>query len=152
MIEIKTKEFAVSIIMAHLIFLVLFLSCAKRPTEQKTWEQAKTEALQTIATRDEWPKSPEEVCKVFWQARRAKNYKEMEILWPGSASWEKNWAKVCKDDPDVRYVFGKANESGAEVPYASEEYFNKNGSYNLTMRLSSIQTKKGRKYYIVSGN
>ncbi len=152
MIEMRTKEFAVSVIMAHLIFFALFVSCAKKSTGQKTRERAKAEALNIIAARNEWPNSPEEVCKVFWEARRAKNYKEMEILWPGSASWEKDWSEICKDDSNVQLVFGKADESGTEVPYASEEYFNKNGSYNLTMRLSSIQIEKGRRYYIVSGN
>lgn len=140
------------IVTAQLTFLVLLASCAKQPAEKKTFEQAKAEALQTIQTRDEWPNSPEAVCKAFWEARRAKNYKELEILWPGSASWEQSWAEKCKDDPDVHYVFGKAGESGAEVPYAAEEYFKEHGSYNLTMHLSSIQTKKGQRYYIWSGN
>ena len=149
MIKGKKTIFAFLVITAQLALLV---SCAKQPPDKKTFEQAKEEALQIIDTREEWPDSPEAVCKVFWQARRAKNYKELEILWPGSASWKKSWAEICKDEPDVRYVFGKAGESGAEVPYATEEYFKEHNSYNLTMRLSSVPTKKGQRYYIWSGN
>ena len=144
--------FAALIIITQPALLFLLASCEKRPIGKKTMEQAKAEALKIIETRDEWPDSPEAVVQAFWEARRAKNYKEMEILWPGSASLEKGWIERCKDDSDVRYVFGKANEAGTEVPYASEEYFKKNGSYNLTMRLSSTQTKKGQRYYIWSGN
>jgi hypothetical protein len=148
----KTTRTAVLIITVHLTFLTILASCTKQPAEKKTWEQAQAEVFQIIATRDEWPNSPEAVCKVFWEARRTQNYKEMEILWAGSGSWEPNWAEICKDDADVRYVFGKANEAGTEVPYAAEKYFKEHGSYNLTMRLSSLQTKKGRRYYIWSGN
>lgn len=152
MIKGKTIRTAILVIMVHLTFLAIMASCTKQPAEKKTWEQAQAEAFQIIATRDEWAASPGAVCKVFWEVRRSKDYKEMEILWPGSASWKKNWAEICKDDPNVRYVFGEANETGTEVPYASEEYFKKHGSYNLTMRLSSLQSEKGRRYYIWSGN
>jgi len=115
-----------------------------------TWAEARAEALEIIATRSEWPDSPQAVARAFWEVRAAQNYKEMEILWPGSGSW--NWAEICKSDSPVKYVFGEPRKDNTEVPYASQEYFDKNGSYNLTMRLSSIETPKGRRYYVVSGN
>ncbi|MHC4266299.1 MAG: hypothetical protein ACYSUK_10260 [Planctomycetota bacterium] len=68
----------------------------------KTWEEAFIEALSLIHARKEWPKTPEELAKVFWKTRARKDYKEMEILWPGSGSWK--WAEICKSDPDVNYV------------------------------------------------
>jgi hypothetical protein len=139
-------------IMVCLAYLVLLASCSKQPTGKKTWEEAKAQALEIIAARSEWPGSPEAVAKAFWEARAAKNYRELEILWPGSSSWEGGWAEICKNDPPVKHVFGEPSKDGSEVPYASEEYFIKNGSYNLTMRLSSIQTEKGRRFYITSGN
>ena len=139
-------------IMIHLSLLALLASCTKQPTGKKTWEEAEAEALKIIAARSEWPNSPQAVAKAFWEARAARNYREMEILWPGSGSWEQDWAEICKSDPPVKYVFGKPSKDGSEVPYASEEYFNKNGSYNLTMRMASVQTEKGRRYYIISGN
>jgi hypothetical protein len=139
-------------IMVCLASVALLASCSKRPTGKKTWEEAEAQALEIIAARSEWPGSPEAVAKAFWDASASKNYSEMEILWPGSGSWEPNWAEICKNDHPVKYVFGEPSKDGSEVPYASEEYFIKNGSYNLTMRLSSIQTEKGRRFYIASGN
>jgi len=137
-------------IMVHLALLAFLTSCAKQPVEKKTWDEVKAEALKVIATRSEWPNSPEAVAKAFWEARAAQNYREMEILWPGSGSLD--WAEICKNDSAVKYVFGKPSKNNDEVPYAAEEYFNKNGSYNLTMRMASILTEKGRRYYIISGN
>lgn len=150
MIKGKTIRSAILVIMVHLTFLAIMASCTKQPTGKKTWEQAHAEAFQIIATRDEWPSSPEAVVKAFWKARRAKNYPEMEIFWPGSGSW--NWPEICKGDSSAKLVFGKAAKNNSEVPYASEEYFNKNGSYNLNMKMSSLQTEKGHRHYIVSGN
>jgi len=129
--------------------LLLLSSCSKR-AGVKTWEQSRAEAMNVMANRQQWPDSPEAVCKEFWKARRARDYKEMESLWPGSGSY--NWPEICSDDPDVRYVFGKANETGSGVPYAEEGYFKENGSYNLMMAMGSLQTSRGLRYYIVSGN
>jgi len=152
MIKGKTSLPVVLTIMVCFVSVALLASCSKQPTGKKTFEEAKDEALTTIAARSEWPGSPEAVAKAFWEARASKNYREMEILWPGSGSWERGWAEICKNDAPVKYVFGEPTKDGSEVPYASEEYFNKNSSYNLTMRLSSIQSEKGRRYYITSGN
>lgn len=147
---IKTRHNGIELILLLCLgILLLLMSCGKR-TGKKTWQQAYDEAIKIVETRQQWPASPEEVCKAFWEARRAKDYKEMEILWPGSGSI--NWPEICRDDPDVKYVFGKVNEKGTEVPYASEEYFRENGSYNLTMRMDNLQTSRGLRYYIVSGN
>ena len=147
---IRIRHNAVEIVILFcLVSLLLLPSCAKRE-EVTAWEKAHAEAVNFMATRQQWPASPEAVCEAFWEARRAKDYKEMEILWPGSGSY--NWPEICKDDPDVKYVFGKANEKGTEVPYAAEGYFKENGSYNLTMAMGSLQTPNGLRYYIVSGN
>jgi hypothetical protein len=116
----------------------------------KSWDTAFNEAIQVIQSRKNWPQTPEAVVKAYWNARAEKNYEEMRILWPGSGSW--NWAQICQNDPDVKYVFGPASKSGTEVPYASENHFKQTGSYNLTMRLSYTDTKKGKRYYIWSGN
>lgn len=129
--------------------LLLLPSCGKRAGVNAR-EAAHAEAINVIATRQQWPASPEAVCEAFWEARRAKDYNEMEILWPSSGSY--NWPEICKDDPDVKYVFGKANEVGSGVPYAEEGYFKEHGSYNLTMGMGNLQTSRGLRYYIVSGN
>lgn len=152
MIKRETRLPVLMTIMIHLSLLALLASCAKQPTGKKTFKEAEAEALKIIAARIEWPDSPQAVAKAFWEARAARNYREMEILWPGSGSWEQDWAEICKNDSPVKYVFGEPSKDGSEVPYASEEYFNKNGSYNLTMKMSSVQTEKGRRYYIISGN
>jgi len=137
------------IILVCLVSLILLPSCGKL-AGVKTWEEARDEAMNDVSNRQQWPASPEAVCEAFWEARRAKDYKEMEILWPGSGSY--NWPEICSDDPDVKYVFGKANEAGTGVPYAEEGYFKENGSYNLTMAMGSLQTPSGLRHYIVSGN
>ena len=116
----------------------------------QTWQKAFYEAERIIRTRQTWPETPEALAKAFWKTRALKDYKEMEILWPGSGSW--NWTEICKNDPAVNYVFGKARKDNPNVPYASEEYFAENQSYNLTMCISSLSTKKGKRYYITSGN
>jgi len=152
MIKGKIRLSVVLTIIVCFASVALLASCSKQPAGKKTFEEAKDEALTIIAARSEWPGSPEAVAKAFWEARASKNYTEMEILWPGSGSLERGWAEICKSDAPVKYVFGEPSKDGSEVPYASEEYFNKNGSYSLTMRLSSIQTEKGRRYYITSGN
>ena len=105
--------------------------------------------MQIIQSRALWPQSPEALCKAFWSARARKDYQELKILWPGSASFD--WEALCRgDDTNVTYVFGPLD--GHEVPYASEEYYRQHGSYNLKMRLGSLETAKGKRYYIISGN
>ena len=133
------------ILAASVALLSLLSSCGKQATPPKSWEQARNEAMRTMNTREEWPASPEAVCRAFWEARRAENYTEMAILWPGSGSYD--WPEICKkDNPAAKYVFGEANEAKTDVPYASEEYFKEYGSYNLTMKMGSIESPKGLRY------
>jgi len=111
-------------------------------------EEAKAAALQVIQSRDLWPQSPEALCKEFWAARARKDYEELKVLWPGSASFD--WEAVCRQDANVTYVFGAWD--GHQVPYATEEYYRQSGSYNMKMLLGSIETAKGKRYYVISGN
>lgn len=114
------------------------------------FEQAQARAFAVIRQREQWPESPEAVCRAYWKARAARNYAEMEVLWPGMTATR--WAQVCASEPNVSYVFGTANANGRTVPYASKGYFDAYGTYNLTMRLNVLQTDKGPRYYIWSGN
>ncbi len=124
----------------------LAVSCSK---SKPSFEEAYGPALEIIKSRALWPQSPEAVCEAFWAARARKDYEELEVLWPGSASFD--WEALCRaDDATVTYVFGPAD--GLEVPYASEEYYRQHGSYNLKMRLGSLETLTGKRYYVVSGN
>jgi hypothetical protein len=97
-------------------------------------DNAFAEAIAAIQDRKNWPQTPEAVAQTFWNARTAKNYDEMKILWPGSDSWVPGWDEICKDDPNVKFVFGTASKDGTKVPYASEEHFKKTGSYNVFIR------------------
>jgi hypothetical protein len=115
-----------------------------------SFEEAWRQALTVIRERQTWPESPVAVCKAYWAARSQKHYAEMEILWPGSASY--NWAELCKNDPNVDYVFGAASPDGTQVPYAAKDYLETNHKYNLTMWLHKMDTDKGPRYYVVSGN
>ncbi len=115
-----------------------------------SFEEAQARAFDLIRQREQWPETSDAVCRVFWQARAAKNYAEMEILWPGSASFK--WSEVCKDEPGAAYVFGSPSPDGTTVPYAPKDHFDAQGTYNLTMRLHALPTDKGPRYYIVSGN
>jgi len=137
------------------VLAVISAGCKK----DNSFEAEFKKATKIIAQRDKWPESPEDVAAAFWDARSQKNYAEMRILWPGSASF--NWPEICAKDGDAKYVFGKArilterrNEpiEEAEVPYALEEYFKEHGSHNLTMRLKALNTQKGKRWYIYSGN
>ncbi len=117
----------------------------------KGFDQAWDKAFEAIGNRADWPDGPVAVCKAFYEARRNKNYSEMELLWPGSATF--NWAKQCaSDDPNTRCVFGPPSADGSEVPYTSEDYYNTHHSYNMTMGLGHWDTPKGRRYYIWNGN
>ena len=124
---------------------VLAASCSK---SKPSFAEAESAAGQVIESRTSWPESPEALCKAFWAARAHKDYRELEILWPGSAS--SDWKKICANDADVKYVFGTVKDH--TVPYASEEYYRTHGSYNLTMRLGSRQSPWGRRYYVISAN
>jgi len=84
----------------------------------------------------------------------------IHFCWPGSASF--NWSEICTKDSGAKFVFGTARiytsywntepVEEAEVPYASEEYFRKHGSYNLTMRLRALNTQRGKRWYVWAGN
>lgn len=109
-------------------------------------------AIRILDARQHWPKTPEEVCKAYWNARAAKRFDEMAVLWPGSAAWNSR----LKAEKPVKYVFGEARKlEGIEnvvlVPYASADYCRKHGTYNLNMRLTNKRSTRGR-YYITSGN
>jgi hypothetical protein len=115
-----------------------------------TFEEAQTRAFDVIRQRERWPESPEAVCRSFWEARATKDYAEMEVLWPGSASF--HWPETCKNEPPVMYVFGPAGADGSTVPYATKDHFDAQKTYNLTMHLRVLQTDKGPRWYIISGN
>jgi hypothetical protein len=124
----------------------LAVSCSE---SRPSFEEAHSAAVEIIRSRALWPESPEALCKAFWTARAKKDYEELKVLWPGSAS--SDWKALCRgDDTNVTYVFGPLRDH--EVPYASEEYYRQHGSYNMTMRLSSMETPRGKRYYVWSGN
>ena len=124
---------------------VLAASCSK---SKPSFAEAERTALQVIQSRASWPESPEALCKAFWAARGNKDYRQLEILWPGSASYDCD--KICAKDANVKYVFGTFKDN--KVPYASEEYYRAHGSYNLGMLLGSFETPQGKRYYVISGN
>ena len=140
--------------------LTLFAVAVCGCKSDNSFEAEFKRAAKEIARRDTWPESPQKVSAAFWQARYKKDYAEMHILWPGSASV--NWPEVCAKDSDVKLVFGEARISTterndelaeeAEVPYASQQHFQEHGSYNLTMRLRALNTPKGKRWYVYSGN
>lgn len=119
--------------------------------EMTEFDTAFQEAISKVDSRENWPK-PRDLVIVYWQARTQKNYDEMAVFWPGSATWDR---QVIENEGPVEYVFGEVQVTEVEghivVPYASKSYFDKHGKYNLKMRLSNEKSGKGR-YYIVSGN
>jgi hypothetical protein len=139
-----------------LLLAVIAAGCKKDNSFDAEFERA----ARVIAERDTWPESPQDVSAAFWNARYKKDYSEMHILWPGSASY--NWPQTCAKDTGVKYVFGEARiitsygDTGqieeAEVPYASQEHFKEHGTYNLTMKLRALNTQRGRRWYVYSGN
>jgi len=121
------------------------------PEREKTAFQVVFEAAITaIDARESWP-APRDLVITYWEARAAKEYGEMAILWPGSALWNRD----LESEKAAAYVFGDVQGTGSEghiiVPYASKEHYERNNTYNLKMRLSNERSAKGR-YYIVSGN
>jgi hypothetical protein len=122
----------------------------RKEGEKTTFERYFEQAITVIDSRQYWPE-PEELVKIYWQARAKKDYEEMAILWPGSASWN---SKVLENEKPVEYVFGEVRKAGDNrviVPYAAKSYYEKNGTYNLKMWLDNKKSTKDR-YYITSGN
>ena len=122
----------------------------RKEGEKTTFERYFEQAITVIDSRQYWPE-PEEIVKIYWQARAKKDYEEMAILWPGSASWN---SKVLENEKPVEYVFGEVRKAGDNrviVPYAAKSYYEKNGTYNLKMWLDNKKSTKDR-YYITSGN
>jgi hypothetical protein len=120
------------------------------PSLRQSYDEIVTEAIAIIDSREDWPE-PKELVQRYWQARAAKDYDTMAILWPGSATWNQ---KVLASEKPAEYVFGQTEFPqylGAYVPYAEKTYYEKNGKYNLKMLLHNEKSTKGR-YYIVSGN
>jgi hypothetical protein len=121
------------------------------PEKEKTaFQVVFEEAITAIDARESWP-APRDLVITYWEARAAKNYGEMAILWPGSTLWNRE----LEDEKPAECVFGDVQatefEANIIVPYASKEYYEQNHTYNLKMRLSNEKSAKGR-YYIVSGN
>jgi len=153
-------EAVIMVIVAACVCMLVGPGCRHRKTGGQggsvvqsvpvSFEEAQARAFEAIRQREQWPQSPEAICKAFWDARARKNYAEMEVLWPGSASFD--WSKTCANEPNVAYVFGQAGADGTTVPYAAKDQFDARKTYNLTMRLHVLQTGKGPRCYIVSGN
>ena len=123
-----------------------------RPEKDKTeFGKAFEEAISVVYKRENWPE-PRDLAVAYWKARAAKNYNEMAIFWPGSATWNR---QAIENEESIEYVFGEALTAELEdniiVPYASKSYYEKQGKYNLKMRLTNRKSTKGR-YYIYSGN
>jgi hypothetical protein len=123
----------------------------EKEEEKTAHEKAFEEAIAEIDARQKWPE-PRDLVARYWQTRNAKNFDEMAILWPGSATWNR---QVLEKEEAVEYVFGKVQVTKSEdyvlVPYATKEYYEKHGTYSLKMVLSNRKSEKKR-YYIVSGN
>jgi hypothetical protein len=110
-----------------------------------SFEEAERAALQIIKSRAVWPQSPKDLCKEFWAARARDDYEELKVLWPGSAAFDRG--AVCRN-ANVKWVFGAFD--GQEATYATEEYYRQSGSYNMKMLLGSVETAKGKRYYVIS--
>ena len=119
--------------------------------EKTEFEKAFDKAMAEIDNRKNWPE-PRDLVVAYWEARAAKNYDEMAILWPGSAVW--NRQVLAKEEPE-EYVFGEVQPAEIEgcivVPYATKSYYRNNRKYSLKMWLDNKKSAKGR-YYITSGN
>jgi hypothetical protein len=115
------------------------------------FQQVFNKAIAIIDSRKSWPE-PYDLVVTYWKARATKNYDEMAILWPGSATWNR---QVLEKEEPVEYVFGEVQTTEFEghiiVPYATKSYYEKHGKYSLKMCLENRKSNKGR-YYISSGN
>ncbi|MFC1794147.1 hypothetical protein ACFL3Q_11235 [Planctomycetota bacterium] len=122
----------------------------EKEEEKTTYEKAFGDAIAAVDARESWPE-PRDLVVAYWQARNAKNYAEMAILWPSSAVWNQS---LEKEEP-VEYVFGEVQTGELDgyivVPYATRGYYDKHGKYSLKMVLNDKKSAKKR-YYIVSGN
>ena len=126
-----------------------------RPEKDKTaFDKAFEEAIKVVDKRENWPE-PRDLAVAYWKARIEKNYDEIAILWPGSATWNR---QAIENEEPVEYVFGKVQatdmtdmEGDIIVPYATKSYYEKHRKYSLKMRLTNRKSTKGR-YYIYSGN
>jgi len=123
----------------------------EKEEEKTAYDKAFEKAIAEIDARQDWPK-PRDLVVKYWQARNAKDFDEMAILWPGSATWNR---QVLEREEAIEYVFGSAQATKSEdsiiVPYASKSYYDQHGKYGLKMVLSNKKSEKKR-YYIVSGN
>jgi hypothetical protein len=122
------------------------------PEKEKTaCDKASEEAIAAIDARENWPE-PRDLVMTYWEKRTAKEYDEMAVFWPGSATWNR---QALENEEPVEYIFGAVQATESEgrliVPYASKSYFEKHGKYGLKMRLSNEKSSKGR-YHIISGN
>ena len=124
------------------------------PEEEKAktaYDKAFEDAIAVIDARESWPE-PRDLVIAYWKKRNAKQYDEMALFWPGSATWNR---QALENEKPVEYVFGEAQATELQgrliVPYASKSYFDKHGTYGLKMRLSNEKSARGR-YYITSGN
>ena len=121
--------------------------------EKNAYDEASEKAIAEIDARQDWPE-PRDLVVRYWERRTAKEkgYDEMAVLWPGSATWNR---QVLEKEEPVKYVFGEVQATEIKghivVPYASKSYYDKHGKYSLKMVLSNEKSAKGR-YYIVSGN
>lgn len=124
---------------------------ARSEKEESEYGKAFGKAITALDYRDDWPE-PRDLVVVYWKARAAKDYDEMAILWPGSATWNR---EVIEGEEPIAYVFGEAQAAEIEghifVPYASKDYYEKHKKYSLTMWLTNSKSLR-RRYYIVSGN
>ncbi len=117
---------------------------------RQSYDEIVKEAIAIVDIRVDWPE-PKELVQRYWQARSAKDYDTMSVLWPGSATRNQ---KLLADEEPAEYVFGETvfpQYGGAYVPYAEKSYYEKNSKYNLKMWLHNEKSTKGR-YYIISGN
>jgi len=125
--------------------------CPKtEPSLRQSYDEIVTETIAIIDSREDWPE-PKELVQRYWQARAKKDYEQMAIFWPSSATWNQ---KGLADEEPAEYVFGETvfpQYLGAYVPYAEKTYYENNGKYNLKMWLHNEKSTKGR-YYIISGN
>jgi hypothetical protein len=123
----------------------------EKEEEKTAYDKAFEEAVAVIDSRENWPE-PRDLVIAYWAKRNAKQYDEMAIFWPGSATWNR---RALENEEPVEYVFGEAQATEFQgrliVPYASKSYFDKHGTYGLKMRLSNEKSARGR-YYITSGN
>ena len=88
--------------------------------ENIEFEKAFEKAITIIDNQVNWPEPRELVIK-YWKARDAKNYDELAILWPGSATWNR---QVLENEEAIEYVFGEVQTTETKdqifVPYATK--------------------------------